>query len=100
LITDPSHPSQFYQLLVSGVLLTTILLIIKSRAKQIGAVTYSFLIGYGLSRFLMEYFRQPDPQRAGRFFEWLSMGQILSLVLILVGVLIFLSQRKKSKMLH
>lgn len=52
-----------------------------------GALVCFFLQGYGVMRFLAEFFRQPDPQ-IGLFWDLLSMGQNLSLALILSGFLI------------
>lgn len=100
LITDPSHPSQFYQMIVSGFILLTVLFFIRKRAKKLGTVALSFFIGYGVSRFLMEYFRQQDPQRSTGIFEYISMGQILSLGLIAVGCLIYYYQSRRPQQVY
>lgn len=96
LITDPSHPSQFYQLLVSGVVLSILLFAIKAKQQTTGVVFSSFFVLYGSSRMLMEFFRQPDPQRSEGIFQWMSMGQILSAAMIVLGS-VFLYALKTKK---
>jgi phosphatidylglycerol:prolipoprotein diacylglycerol transferase len=95
LITDPSHPSQFYQLIVSGIILLSVLLFIKRRTQKVGVLSASFLCGYGLSRILMEFFRQQDAQRSEGIFQAISMGQFLSIAMIAAGIGIFLYIKKK-----
>ncbi|MFH1829917.1 MAG: prolipoprotein diacylglyceryl transferase [Pseudomonadota bacterium] len=96
LITDPRHPSQFYQLLVSGVLLLTVLLIIRKRVKTVGITAACAFVGYGITRFFVEFFRAQDFQRSTGMFQYISMGQILSLVLIAVGVGVFIYSRRQG----
>lgn len=96
LVTDPRHPSQFYQLLLSGVLLLIVLLIIRGRAKLVGTVAASSFVGYGLTRFFVEFFREQDFQRSSGIFHYISMGQILSLGLIAAGVGLFIYSRKRG----
>ncbi len=81
----PRHPSQLYQAGMEGVLLFFALWIFSSRSRPRGAVSGFFLVGYGSFRFLAEYFRTPD---AGIFglSEVISMGQWLSLPMILLGI--------------
>lgn len=83
---EPRHPSQLYELFLEGFFLLAALLIVKKRSKQDGAIAATFLIGYGLIRFFVEYFREPDAH-IGYLFLGLSMGQILSLVMVFVSVL-------------
>ncbi len=94
LITDPRHPSQFYQLLLSGVVLLVVLLMIRKRAKLVGTVFSCALMGYGVTRIMMEFFREQDFQRSSGIFQYISMGQILSLVLIAAGAAVFVYTRK------
>lgn len=89
LITDPRHPSQFYQLIVSGVLLSLFLYWLKRKKRKDGFLFCSFLMAYGATRFFMEYFRQPDSQRSSGLFEYISMGQILSLAMIFIGFFVW-----------
>ncbi len=99
LMTDPRHPSQFYQLLLSGVLLLIVLLIIRKRTKMVGTVAACGFMGYGITRFIVEFFRAQDIQRSAGIFQYISMGQMLSLVLILVGIGVFIYSRKKKMMI-
>ena len=86
---SPRHPSQLYEAFLEGLILFIIMnyLIFRTNYK-IGTCSYMFLICYGVLRIFSEFFREPDIQ-LGYFFELLSMGTILSLVMILVGFSIF-----------
>lgn len=81
----PRHPSQLYQAGLEGVLLFVILWIYSSSARPRAAVSGVFLIGYGCFRFIAEFFRTPDDGIFG-LSEVISMGQWLSLPMILIGV--------------
>ncbi len=81
----PRHPSQLYQAGLEGVALFIVLWLFSGRERPRGAVSGAFLAGYGVFRFSAEYFRTPD---AGIFglSETISMGQWLSLPMILAGL--------------
>jgi phosphatidylglycerol:prolipoprotein diacylglycerol transferase len=81
----PRHPSQLYQLAGEGILLFIILWIFASKPRHVGAVSAVFLIGYGMLRFLAEFTREPD-SFLGLLGLGLSMGQWLSLPMIVAGV--------------
>lgn len=87
---DPRHPSQLYEAGLEGIVLGTILLLLfwKTRARwRPGLLVGIFALGYGVSRFIVEYFREPDAQLEAFAHETgLSMGQWLSVPLILVGL--------------
>ena len=90
------HPSQLYQFALEGVLLFALLFWFSSRSRPEKAVSGLFLIGYGSFRFLVEFFRQPDAHLGFIAFNWLSMGQLLSLPMIVIGAfLIYLAYQKK-----
>ena len=80
----PRHPSQLYQFALEGVLLFVILWIYSSRRRPEGAVSGAFLIGYGVLRFIAEFFREPD-DFLGLLALRMSMGQWLSLPMIAIG---------------
>ncbi|MBT9432089.1 prolipoprotein diacylglyceryl transferase [Candidatus Sodalis endolongispinus] len=82
----PRHPSQLYEMLLEGVVLFIILNVFIRKPRPIGSVSGLFLICYGAFRILVEFFRQPDAQ-LGLFSGVISMGQILSLPMILAGVI-------------
>jgi phosphatidylglycerol:prolipoprotein diacylglycerol transferase len=79
---EPRHPSQLYEVALEGILLFTILWVLKDRSFRSGTMVCLFLGGYGVLRFLAEFFRQPDPQ-IGLLWGALSMGQLLCLIMIL-----------------
>ena len=83
----PRHPSQLYQLAGEGLLLFALLWWFSSRPRPRGAVSGAFLLGYGSLRFLAEYFREPDDGIFG-FSYAVSMGQWLSLPMVLIGVVL------------
>jgi len=81
----PRHPSQLYQFALEGVLLFVILWVYSSRPRPLGAVSAAFLIGYGCLRFAVEFFREPD-DFLGLLALNMSMGQWLSLPMVVVGI--------------
>jgi len=82
---DPRHPSQLYQFALEGIALFVILWLYSSKPRPTGAVSGVFLIGYGVFRFIAEYFREPD-DFLGLLALGFSMGQWLSLPMIVAGV--------------
>ncbi len=93
----PRHPSQLYEALLEGVLLFLLVRLGARRLQASGSAMATFLCGYGLFRFVVELFREPDRQ-LGLFFGFFSMGQLLSLPLFLAGglLLVWLNRRKKA----
>jgi len=81
----PRHPSQLYQFALEGVLLFVFLWAYSAKPRPTGAVSAMFLIGYGVLRFTAEFFREPDDFLGLLAFN-LSMGQWLSLPMILAGI--------------
>ncbi|MDQ7783699.1 MAG: prolipoprotein diacylglyceryl transferase [Desulfomonilaceae bacterium] len=92
----PRHPVQLYEAVLQGPILFAILWLVRSRSHQPGDVCNFFLMGYGAFRFLTDYVREPDPY-FGIVMGWLSMGQILSLCTIAVGLVCHVIGRRKSK---
>ena len=82
--TTPRHPSQIYQFLLEGLLLFALLWLYARQPRKTGEVSAAFLIGYGICRFGVEFFRQPDSFLASLPLG-LSMGQWLSLPMIAAG---------------
>lgn len=93
----PRHPSQLYEAGLEGLVLGAVLALLFWRTEaryQPGKLVGTFLLGYGLSRFTVEFFREPDQQFAGTFFaEVLHMGQVLTLPMILGGLYLILTAR-------
>ena len=86
----PRHPSQLYEAALEGLALFVILWVYSARPRARGAVGGLFLIGYGSSRFLVEFFRQPDAQLGFVAMGWMSMGQVLCLPMIALGLFLML----------
>jgi len=84
----PRHPSQLYEAALEGALLFVILWIYARKPRPRGAVGGLFLLGYGCFRFIVEFFRQPDVQLGFVAFDWMSMGQILCLPMIILGLIL------------
>ncbi len=81
----PRHPSQIYQFLLEGVLLFVLLWLYARQPRKTGQVSGAFLLGYGVFRFVAEYFRQPDAH-LGLLALGMSMGQWLCLPMMAVGI--------------
>ncbi len=80
------HPSQLYQAALEGLALFIVLWVFSARSRPVGAVSGLFLAGYGVFRFIAEFFREPDAHLGFLAFDWLTMGQLLSLPMVLAGV--------------
>lgn len=91
---NPRHPSQLYESFFEGFLLFTILWILRKRVKKEGTISCLFLILYGVFRFGLEFFREPDVQM-GYYLQFFTMGQILCILMILSGFLLLLVKRKE-----
>ncbi|HTT08980.1 MAG TPA: prolipoprotein diacylglyceryl transferase [Gammaproteobacteria bacterium] len=92
----PRHPSQLYEAGLEGVLLFVVLWWYSQRPRPTGAVAGLFLLGYGTLRFLVEFVRQPDAQLGYLAWDWLTMGQLLSLPVILFGVWMLWTANRRS----
>lgn len=82
------HPSQLYEAALEGLALFAILWLFSSRSRPVGAISGLFLLGYATFRFVIEFVRVPDQQYGYFWADWLTMGQILSLPMMLLGVII------------
>lgn len=91
------HPSQLYEAALEGVVLFFVLLLLiftGRKLKSPGFITGAFTAGYGLSRIVVEFFREPDVQLGFLIGDWGTMGMILSLPMVLAGLwAMFLKQR-------
>lgn len=93
----PRHPSQLYEFALEGVVLFIILWFYSKKSKPIMAVSAMFLFCYGLFRFFVEFFREPDPQIGFIAFGWMTKGQLLSIPMILLGLLLLIWAYKKRE---
>ncbi|GAA5627054.1 phosphatidylglycerol--prolipoprotein diacylglyceryl transferase [Brucella sp. NBRC 12953] len=86
---EPRHPSQLYEAFLEGFVLFFVLLLlvwVGKKLKAPGFIAGTFVLGYGLSRIIVEFFREPDAQLGYLFGGWLTMGMILSLPMVLIGL--------------
>lgn len=88
------HPSQLYQMFGEGVLLFILLWWFSRKPRPVGAVGGLFLVGYGLVRYFVEYVREPDAHLG--LVGFFSMGQWLSLPMIIVGGVMMLLAYKRN----
>jgi phosphatidylglycerol:prolipoprotein diacylglycerol transferase len=82
---QPRHPSPLYEAALEGVALFVILWLYSAKPRPTMAVSGLFLLCYGAFRFVVEFFRQPDAHLGFVAFDWLSMGQLLSLPMLIAG---------------
>lgn len=89
---DPSglvrHPSQLYQAFLEGVLLFIIVFWFSAKPRPAWSVSGLFLLGYGLFRWMVEFFRQPDAHIGFDGFGWMTRGQLLSLPMVIMGLIL------------
>ncbi len=84
----PRHPTQLYEAFLEGLVILLILYLLSRRVPPLpqGAFLGSFLCLYGVFRFAIEFVRQPDAQLGYLWGDWLTMGQLLSVPLLIAGV--------------
>lgn len=94
----PRHPSMLYEGFLEGIVLFALLWWFSARPRPRMAISGLFLLLYGAFRFLVEQVREPDAHLGYIVGDWLSMGMILSLPMILVGALfLFMAYRKRQQ---
>lgn len=93
---EPRHPSMLYEFVLEGPLLFAILWLFSAKPRPLMAVSGLFALCYGLFRFLVEFVRLPDAHIGYLAFGWVTMGQLLSLPLIAVGLgLLYRAYRRR-----
>lgn len=92
----PHHPTQLYEFFLEGVVLFAVLWWFARKPRPRMAASGLFALLYGVFRFLVEFVRLPDAQLGYLAFGWVTMGQVLSLPLIVVGILLlWLAYRRR-----
>ncbi|MBF0359330.1 MAG: prolipoprotein diacylglyceryl transferase [Magnetococcales bacterium] len=91
----PRHPSQLYEALLEGVVLFAVLWWLGRKARPPGYLFGVFILGYGICRFIVEFFREPDAH-LGFLSMGMTMGQWLSLPMLMVGAALLLYARSHS----
>lgn len=92
----PRHPSQLYQFGLEGIGLFIFLWIYAAKPRPAGCVSAMFLVGYSVARFIGEFFRSPDPHLGFIAFGWLTMGQLLSIPMLIVGLVYWWIKRNEQ----
>ena len=94
---NPRHPSQLYEAFLEGLILFLIMnFLIYRKNYKTGNCSFLFLFFYGIFRIISEFFREPDAQ-IGYFFNFLSMGSILSFFMMISGSIMFLYLKKRNE---
>lgn len=92
----PRHPSQLYEAFLEGIVLFLLMnFFISKKNYKTGTCSFIFLISYGFLRIFSEFFREPDTQ-VGYIFNFLSMGTILSIIMIFSGIIIYKYLKKNE----
>lgn len=95
----PRHPSQLYEAALEGFVLFFVLFIliwVFKKLKKPGFIAGAFVTGYGLSRIMVEFFREPDAQLGYLAGNWLTMGMILSIPMVLLGIWAMLRANRQA----
>ncbi|PIT14758.1 prolipoprotein diacylglyceryl transferase [Snodgrassella alvi] len=92
----PRHPSQLYEFILEGIVLFVIMWLFSKKPRPLGQVSMLFLLGYGVFRFIVEFAREPD-DFLGLLAMHMSMGQWLSLPMIVIGAVGFVYVGRKSR---
>ena len=91
------HATQLYEATLEGLILFIILWIYTSKKRPIGFPAAIFLIFYGLFRIFVEFFRLPDAHIGYLYSDWLTLGQLLTLPMMIIGFWIIISHKLKVK---
>lgn len=89
----PRHPSQLYEGILEGIVLFLILFAVHKRERFYGVCSAVFLLGYGVFRFIVEFFREPDAQ-LGYYFGYFTMGQILCFLMLPLAYMVLMYAKK------
>jgi phosphatidylglycerol:prolipoprotein diacylglycerol transferase len=93
---QPRHPSQLYEFGLEGIVLFILVWWYADKPRPAGCVSAVFLMGYASSRLVVECFREPDAQLGFMAFNWLTMGQLLSIPMLIVGLLLWWVKRNEN----
>ncbi|MFI3137682.1 MAG: prolipoprotein diacylglyceryl transferase [Methylococcaceae bacterium] len=93
----PRHPSQLYEAFLEGLVLLVIMWLYTRKPRPVMSATGLALLLYGIFRFAVEFFRMPDAHLGYLALDWVTMGQILSMPMIVIGgALMYFAYRKKA----
>ena len=91
----PRHPTQLYESLAEGLLLFAIMWYLRKKPFKDGMMVAFFLLFYGIIRFIIEFFKEPDPQ-LGFLLGYFTMGQILCMAMIVASAFLMLFLNRKT----
>ncbi len=94
---EPRHPNPIYQMIGEGVILFCLVWWFSSKPRPRMAVSGFFTLCYGIYRFLVEFVREPDAHLGFIAMDWLTMGQLLSLPMIIIGAALLFFAYKNQK---
>ncbi|GAA0560060.1 prolipoprotein diacylglyceryl transferase [Halomonas salifodinae] len=94
--SEPRHPSALYELALEGVALFAVLCWLSRRPRQRGLISGLFLVLYGAFRFVVEFVRLPDPHLGFIASGWLTMGQLLTLPMLIAGLALVVWSRHQA----
>ncbi len=92
----PRHPSELYEAGLEGLVLFVLMWLYTRKPRPVGAASGAFLVGYGVFRFVAEYFRTPDNGIFGYMTFGVSMGQWLSLPMVIIGIWMWVWSYRRS----
>ncbi|SFV54983.1 Prolipoprotein diacylglyceryl transferase [hydrothermal vent metagenome] len=84
------YPSQLYEATLEGLVLFLIVWFYSQKPRKLGRMSALFLMGYGCFRFLVEFVRMPDAHLGYLAFNWLTMGQILTIPMFVLGIFLWI----------
>jgi phosphatidylglycerol:prolipoprotein diacylglycerol transferase len=93
------HPSQLYEALLEGILLFIVLWLIRKKSKFDGFLVGIYIFGYGLARFIAEFFREPD-YNVDIIVATISIGQVLCLIMMIVGIALLMWRKYYAQTLN
>ena len=93
------HPSQLYEAFLEGVVIAILIYLYRQRKEFDGALVGIYGVLYGIARFISEFWREPDVQLGYLYQDWLTMGQIQSVVMIFCSVFIYFFFKYKNRII-
>jgi phosphatidylglycerol:prolipoprotein diacylglycerol transferase len=94
---EARHPSQLYEFALEGLVMFAVLWLYSRKPRPRYAVSGLFALLYGLFRFAIEFVREPDVQLGYLAFGWVTLGQVLSIPLIVVGIVLLALSRRELR---
>jgi phosphatidylglycerol:prolipoprotein diacylglycerol transferase len=90
------HASQLYEAFLEGVILFVVIWIFSNKDRRVGSITGLFLLLYGVFRFAVEFVRMPDQHIGYIAFDWLTMGQLLCIPMIVLGMYLYIKKSSSA----